>query len=170
MTSPELTNPLADYFDAHEGRRINKWSHYLDIYHRHFERYRNQEVKVVEFGVRHGGSLQMWKHYFGPRARIYGVDIDPRCKALEEDRIEIFIGDQEDREFLRRLRGQLGRIDVVIDDGGHEMGQQIATFEEMFPALFGGGTYLVEDVHTSYWRGHGGGYGRRGTFVAYVKD
>ena len=146
-----------------------KWRHYFDIYHRHFETYRGRRVTVVEFGVAQGGSLQMWKSYFGPEARVYGVDVDARCKTLTEDRIEIFIGDQGDRSFLRQLRERIGEADIVIDDGGHRMGQQIATFEEMFPLLVPGGTYLIEDVHTSYWRQFGGGYEKEGTFVEYVK-
>src|ERR1700683_5617356 len=91
------SNPLEHFFYHCEHRRIYKWVHYFEIYHRHFERYRGQSPAVVEFGVKDGGSLQMWKDYFGPGARIVGVDIDPRCKDLEEEQIEIHIGDQEDR-------------------------------------------------------------------------
>lgn len=169
MNDSERTNPLEAYFHANPGHRINKWRHYFDIYHRHFERYRNEAIAMVEFGVAHGGSLQMWKDYFDPRSRIYGVDLDPGCKGVEEERIAIRIGDQEDRAFLRQLRDEIGEIDIVIDDGDHTMGQQITTFEEMFPALVSGGTYLVEDVHTSYWASHGGGYEKPGTFVEYAK-
>lgn len=55
--------------------------------------YRDKEVTIVEFGLVHGGSLQMWKHSFGPRARVVGVDINPLCQTLEEAQIEIVIGD-----------------------------------------------------------------------------
>jgi hypothetical protein len=48
-------------------------------------------VHVVEFGIYQGGSLQMWKHYFGSRCRVFGVDINPACKLVEEDGIEVFI-------------------------------------------------------------------------------
>ena len=167
---PGGTNPLTQYFLANEGRLIHKWMHYFDIYHRHFERFRGQPVTVVEFGVYHGGSLQMWKHYFGAGARIVGVDINPACKTLEEDQIEVVIGDQEDRVFLAELRERIGPADIVIDDGGHTMAQQIATFEEMFPAVRNGGVYLVEDLHTSYWEEYGGGYKAEGTFIEYAKD
>ena len=101
-------NPLAAYFYANKGRRIHKWLHYFDIYHRHFQQYRDKAVTIVEFGVSHGGSLQMWKSYFGPQARIIGVDINPKCAALEEPQIEIVIGDQDDREFLRSLAATAG--------------------------------------------------------------
>jgi hypothetical protein len=144
--------------------------HYFEIYHRHFERFRGGRVTVLEFGVYHGGSLQMWKHYFGPDARIVGVDINPACKELVDDQIEIVIGDQEDRVFLADLRERLGPVDIVIDDGGHTMAQQIATFEEMFKAVRKGGVYLVEDLHTSYWEEYGGGYRVAGSFVEYAKD
>jgi hypothetical protein len=61
------------------------------------------------------------------------------------------------------------RIDIVIDDGGHTMKQQIATFEEMFPRIDGNGVYLCEDMITSYWPDYGGGLRKRGTFVEYSK-
>ena len=128
-------NDLERYFTENPGRRIHKWKHYFDIYERHFSRFRGSDVHVVEFGVAQGGSLQMWKQYFGPRARIYGIDINPHCKQLEEEQVEIFIGDQEDRAFLRSLMEKVPRIDILIDDGGHEMQQQIRTFEELFPFI-----------------------------------
>lgn len=171
-------NPLREYFAHNPGRLIHKWLHYFDVYHRHFAAYRDRPITVVELGVYHGGSLQMWKHYFGSQARIVGVDINPACKALEEDRIEIHIGDQGDADFLRRLCSEVGDFDVLIDDGGHLMRQQIVTFEQMFPRLAPDGVYLVEDLHTSYWPEYGGGYkrsaawlglGKARTFIEYAK-
>lgn len=162
-------NPLTRYFLNNRGRLIDKWMHYFDIYDRHFSPYRFKTITVVEFGVSHGGSLQMWKKYFGRKARIIGVDIDPRCAELGEDQIEIIIGDQSDREFLRELRERVGPIDILIDDGGHRMEQQIATFEVLWPAVVDGGVYLIEDLHTSYWSDFGGGYRRPDTFIEYAK-
>ena len=162
-------NPLKTYFFANEGRLIHKWVHYFEIYHRHFKSFRDKPVTIVEFGVSHGGSLQMWKHYFGPRARIIGVDIDPRCAALAEPQVRIRIGDQEDRSFLRSLADEVGPIDILIEDGGHTMGQQIATFEELWPNIVEGGVFVIEDLHTSYWPNYGGGLRRDGTFIEYAK-
>lgn len=168
--SPPKVNPLAEYFWANDGRLIHKWDQYFDIYHRHFAPYRGKRINVLEFGVSHGGSLQMWKEYFGRHAHITGVDIAPRCAQLAEDRIDIVIGDQGDRKFLRRLGRQLGKIDVLIDDGGHTMEQQIATFEELWPRIRNGGVLAMEDLHTSYWRQFGGGLKKPGTFIEYAKD
>lgn len=163
-------NDLQRYAEQNPGRLIHKWKHYFEIYDRHFARFRGSDVCLVEFGVYQGGSLQMWKHYFGPRARIVGVDINPHCKACEEDQIEVIIGDQEDRRFLKSLRERIPRIDILIDDGGHTMQQQIRTHEELFPHIDPHGVYLCEDVHTSYEAFYGGGYRKRGTFMEYSKD
>lgn len=171
IVKPETdeTNPLWEYFSHNPGRLIHKWHHYFDIYHNHFRRYRGQAITMLEIGVLQGGSLQMWKKYFGPKAKIYGMDIDPRCKELEEEQVEIFIGDQSDRDFLREIRAKIGPFDILIDDGGHTMLQQIATFEELFPAVKETGIYLVEDLHTSYWKEYGGGYKESGSFIEYAK-
>ena len=163
-------NPLKTYFLKNKKRVIHKWMHYFEIYHRHFAPFRNKRITVVEFGVFHGGSLQMWQDYFGKKARIIGVDINPACKQLAGGQIEIYIGDQEDRAFLKRLRKEVGPIDILIEDGGHTMKQQIATFEELFPAVRDGGVYLVEDLHTSYWQEYGGAHKKKGTFIEYAKD
>jgi limonene-1,2-epoxide hydrolase len=168
--SRPVANPLLAYFKSNDGREIFKWMHYFDIYHRHFEKFRGKPITVVEFGVFQGGSLQMWRDYFGPDARIVGVDINPQCADMADGNTEILIGDQEDRGFLRSLGERLGRIHVVIDDGGHTMSQQINTFEEMWPRVARGGVYLVEDLHTSYWKKYGGGYKRPGTFIEYAKN
>ncbi len=162
-------NDLERYFVNNSKNLMHKWKHYFDIYDRHFSRFRGTPAQVVEIGVSQGGSLQMWKSYFGNRARIYGVDINPHCKALEEAQIEIIIGDQADRRFLASLAEMIPRIDILIDDGGHTMAQQIATFELLFPRVDAHGVYLCEDLHTSYWKRYGGGCQRRGTFVEYSK-
>jgi hypothetical protein len=163
-------NDLEKFFKKNTGRLIHKWEHYFEVYDRHFSRFRNTDVHVVEFGVGQGGSLQMWKDYFGPDCQIFGIDINPECQNLEESQIKIFTGDQGDRKFLRSLSGFIPRIDILIDDGGHTMQQQIATFEELFSSIDSTGVYLCEDLHTSYWSEWGGGYRKKETFIEYSKN
>jgi hypothetical protein len=163
-------NDLERYFKQNDKKLIHKWIHYFDIYDRYFKRYRNQEVVILEIGVSQGGSLQMWKNYFGDKAKIFGIDIDPRCKSLEEENITIFIGSQSDKKFLKEVKKQIPPIDILIDDGGHTMKQQIISYEELFDAIKADGVYLCEDLHTSYSSCYGGGYKRRSTFIEYSKN
>lgn len=163
-------NDLEKYFRKNDKRLISKWIHYFDVYDRHFSKFRDKEIVVLEIGVFQGGSLQMWKEYFGPKAKIYGIDINPNCKKFEEENIEIFIGSQSDRNFLQDVLKKIPAIDILIDDGGHSMQQQIVSFEELFAHIKSDGVYLCEDIHTSYWLKYGGGYKRKGTFIEYTKN
>ncbi len=164
-----MSNDLEEYFYGNTSRLLHKWLHYFKLYDRHFSEFRGRPITLIEIGVFHGGSLQMWKDYFGSEARIIGVDNDPRCVALADEHVQVIIGDQDDRSFLRTLREEVGTVDIVIDDGGHRMTQQIGTFEELWPAVAEGGVYLIEDLHTSYWPEYGGGYRDPTTFLEFAK-
>lgn len=163
-------NDLERFFYGGQHRLLSKWLHYFEIYDRHFAKYRNKAPVVMEIGIFRGGSLQMWKDYFGKNAQIIGVDIDENTRAFEEDQIHIEIGSQSDRDFLKYLKSKYPRIDILIDDGGHTMNQQIITFEEMFCHLSADGVYLCEDLHTSYWKEYGGGYQCPDSYIEYSKN
>lgn len=163
-------NPLEQYFYQNRRNIIHKWTHYFEVYHCYFQKFMGTGCVVLEIGVSQGGSLQMWKHYFGENAKIYGLDIQPECKQFEEDQIEIFIGSQSDRDFLRELKSRIPKIDILIDDGGHRMDQQIIAFKELFGHISENGIYLCEDTHTSYWPEYGGGWRKNGTFMEYAKN
>ena len=160
---------LEDEFRRGAGRLVTKWRHYFEIYERHLAPFRGRPVLLLEFGVWHGGSLQLWRRYLGPQARIVGVDVNPECAGLAEEGIEIVIGDQADPATHRSLRERHGGFDIVIDDGGHTMEQQVTTFREIYPAVRDGGLYVVEDTHSSYHAHWGGGLRRPGTFIEQAK-
>jgi hypothetical protein len=141
-------NTLRAFFEARAvGRGIWKWNHYFEIYDRHFQRFRGREVRILEIGVYSGGSLEMWRDFFGPGCQIYGVDVEPTCKAYEGDSIRVFVGDQGERQFWKRFRSEVPTLDIVVDDGSHKPEDQIVTLEELLPHLQPGGVYLCEDVH-----------------------
>lgn len=169
---PESLNDLEKFYFYENHRVINKWMHYFEAYERFFSRYKNKNVTILEIGVFKGGSLQMWRDYFKTswnKVTVYGIDIDPECKKLEEEGIKIFIGSQEDRDFLHKVKKEMGEVDILIDDGGHTMNQQITSFEELFDLVSDTGIYLCEDLHTSYMKFYGGKY-KGDTFIEYSKN
>lgn len=143
-----------------------KHSTYFDSYDHLFNQYRNKEITFVEIGILGGGSLFMWRDYFGPKARIIGVDLNPDAKKWEENGFEIFIGSQSDSNFWNDFKAKVGGIDVVLDDGGHTYEQQIITTESLLDAVNDGGVLVVEDTHTSYMSGFGP---VKYSFIEYVK-
>src|SRR5436190_5798105 len=135
-SEPTKPNRLRAFFDANdEGNGIFKFLHYFDIYDRHFSKFVGKEVHIVEVGVYSGGSLKMWRDYFGDKCTIYGVDILDQCRSYESENVKIFIGDQQSREFWRGFKSKVPHVDILIDDGGHLAEQQIVTLEEILPHL-----------------------------------
>jgi hypothetical protein len=136
---------FADLFHAHQGRLVDKWEHYFPIYDKHFAKYQDKLIDVLEIGVSHGGSLQIWKEYFGCGANICGIDIDPRCQEYQESQIEIYCADQSNipkTGFFAR------EWDIVIDDGSHVIAHQEASFKALWEHTRG--PYLIEDCHTGW--------------------
>lgn len=157
-------------FLTNDKRIIHKWKHFFPIYERHFEGFVYKPVTFVEIGCGLGGSLQMWKRYFGPHARIVGIDVNPACKAFEEDQIEVRIGDQSDEKFLQSVIDEVGAPDIVLDDGSHMMSHITATFQFLYPRMTKNGIYLVEDLHSAYWDEFEGGLRKPSTFVELSKN
>jgi cephalosporin hydroxylase len=132
-----------------------KHSSYFPAYQDLLERYRNKPIVFLEVGILNGGSLFMWRDFFGPAARIIGVELNPEARKWEQSGFEIYIGSQSDPKFWRDLFEKIGPVDVILDDGGHTNEQQIVTVCESLPFVRDGGMVIVEDTHTSYFREFG---------------
>lgn len=156
-------------FLTHQGRVVHKWTHYFPAYERHFSRYVNRPVVFWEIGVAEGGSLQLWKRYFGPYAQIVGLDILDKS-TFEEEQIAIRVGDQSDPAVLQDLLDEFGAPDVVLDDGSHVMSHVETTFRYLYPRMARDGVYMVEDLHTAYWPEFGGGLRAPTSFIEIAKD
>ncbi len=142
---------LYDSFLACDRGDVHKFHHYFDIYERHFSRFRGTPVRLLEIGVSKGGSLRLWREYFGDDATIAAIDIDEACRRYDGVHGAVRIGDQTDETFLRAVHAELGPFDIVIDDGGHNPRHQLASFCVLYPLLTAQGLYLCEDTMVNYW-------------------
>jgi hypothetical protein len=156
-------------FLTHQGKPVHKWTQYFPAYERHFAPWRDRAMTFFEIGVFKGGSLPMWRGYFGARAVIVGADIDPACKDHEAPNIAVRIGDQSDPAFLDQLVSEFGVPDVVLDDGSHQAAHVSATFNHLYPLMPKNAVYMVEDAHTSYWPEFGGGLTEPNAFLNVAK-
>lgn len=120
---------------------------YTDIYYKYLNHLRDQEFNFLEIGVRDGQSAKMWSKFF-PKAKIIGVDINPKCKQYESENIEIHIGSQEDVEFLNKLVTKYGSFKVILDDGSHINSMTMKSFNTLqdYVQEF----YIIEDLRNSY--------------------
>ena len=136
-------------------RESLKCDTYFQVYEEMFNKYVGKKITFVEVGVLQGGSLFMWREYFGKDARIIGIDLHPNAKELEKHGFEIYIGSQSDKNFWRNFYTKVGKIDILLDDGGHVNDQQIVTLSESVNNINDGGIIMTEDVHTSYFKKFG---------------
>ncbi len=153
---------------------------YTPIYHFYFKNIRYNTIKFLEIGFFRGGSARMWEKYF-QNAELYFIDV--RYHKFERygqdlsERCHFYKVNQENANQLKAFIIKTGgNFDIIIDDGGHSMRQQITSFEVLFPAVKSGGLYIIEDLHTSYWKKFGG-YGTIsepksgiGTTMQFLKD
>ena len=161
---------IENLFWDHDGPVIHKWLHYLPIYEANFAPFRDQPIRMLEIGVSKGGSLSLWRKYFGPQATIFGIDIDPDCAAFDGLDGAVRIGSQTDRAFLEGVLGEMGGLDIVLDDGSHHSQHIRESLHILFPHLSVGGVYMIEDLHAAYWPSHGGGLRRKSSFMRDVAD
>ena len=149
-----MTASLREIYDSIPYLSI-KYDTYFPVYEALLQKYIGCEFTIVEVGVFNGGSLFMWRKFFGPKARIIGVDLNPDALEWEKQGFEIIIGDQSSETFWVELFQKIGKVDVVIDDGGHTNRQQIVTSHHAIQNINDGGVLIVEDVHTNYFREFG---------------
>ena len=145
---------LLKYFKSSPKYSI-KWNNYFGIYENIFKKFVNKKITFVEVGIGSGGSLFMWRKFFGRKARIIGIELNPEAKKLEKHGFEIFIGDQADPIFWKKFFKKVGKINILLDDGGHKNIQQITTFMESIKFIKDDGKIIVEDTHTSYMKKKG---------------
>ena len=137
-----------------------KYKNYFPVYEKLFSPFKKKKFTFVEIGVLSGGSLHMWRNYFGKEARIIGIDLNPIAKRFEKEGFEIFIGSQSDEKFWENFFKEVGKVDIILDDGGHTNFQQIITACSVIPFIKEDGMLVVEDVFHSY----GVSYGKKGFY------
>jgi len=149
-------NLLDELFLKYGTDKSSRAHNYAEVYHRALNPTRLFVKKVLEIGIfgttphNAGASLKSWAEYF-PNAAVYGVDLND-YSFLETDRIRTIVADQAIIPAnLERVAGIVGGdIDLIIDDGGHQMHQQQTSLGYLFRDLKCGGYYIIEDLQTSY--------------------
>lgn len=155
-------------FLEHRDNASDKWENYLDLYQPYLEQYVGKNASILEIGVQNGGHLQILRKYLD-NANIYGIDItDDVCKLDLGNGIKTFCFDATKKELINQNLKEL-TFDIVIEDASHISQDVITTFELMFSRVKPGGLYIIEDLHTSYWKEYNGGYKVSHSQVEYLK-
>ena len=129
---------------------------YLDIYEKLFNKFKDEEINILEIGVLDGESLKLWDNYF-TKAAIWGIDNFHRsdlkkviknaknCKVRQVNSFEeSYVFDVERKQFFDEIKDI--KFHIIIDDACHLSHAQIKTFNNFVPKLHSDGVYIIEDI------------------------
>lgn len=146
---------------------------YLVYYESIIKHLQQEPITLIELGAggyefpdRGGQSHRMWEQYF-VKGNIITVDLYAKTMINPANFVQ---ASQDDPS----LRDRLPMADIIIDDASHINSLTIQTLENLWCKVKPGGYYIVEDVHTSYWREEYGGdpdpNTERQTSMNYLKN
>ena len=120
-----------------------------DFYEEALKPFRNIPVNILEVGVAHGGSVNLWSKYF-TNCTINGIDClldryTTRERFKGVDNINLYAQDGTDGAFINKTFAD-NSMDIIIDDGSHMIGHQQLSLKLLWPKLKQGGLYVIEDI------------------------
>ena len=140
-------NALADLYAVDKG---SQGHNYINrVYENLLAHTRHNVKKFVEIGVYQGNSLRMWRSFFDGNTVVVGVDADAPTVKRGAENCELILCDQSKESDLLVLADKIKGCDVILDDGCHKMAAQQRGLALLFKSLAAGGTYIIEDLHTS---------------------
>lgn len=110
---------------------------YIEIYER--EMSKTNGISLLEIGIWEGHSIAMWQDYFA-NSTVVGIDID-LGKIQFPLRFAIKADATKPVKELANLR-----FDYIIDDGSHNVNDQISSLRLLWDNLKAGGKYFIEDI------------------------
>jgi hypothetical protein len=137
--------------------KSSEFHNYTRVYAKYFPYFKTKPIRFLEIGIFKGGSVQLWEDYF-PNAELHFVDMTKYFIQYFSKRSQYHFLDQANINVLKNFGQKFGQFDIIIDDGGHVMEQQINSFKVLFDFVKPGGMYVIEDLHTSYNKNYHGSY------------
>ena len=117
---------------------------YIPVYNDLFDSLKNKPIKLLEIGVSRGYSLFTWKNYFKNAELIMGIDYQPRI-TFKKEGVKLLYCDINNMDYVNKNLDNL-KFDIIIDDGSHNINDQIFAFNYLKSRLNPNGIYVIEDV------------------------
>ena len=142
---------LTEILKDNNGYKVKKWENYLLSYNRSFKEYQNKPIKLLEIGVRHHDSLEIWNKFFVKNQGIYGVEVSPTLKDVDFGKNVMMMDfDVTNQSAITENLNNL-EFEIIIDSSLHTTGEDIKIFDMLFAQkLKPGGIYIFEDLHSFY--------------------
>jgi hypothetical protein len=124
-------------------------SYIQDYYSDLFTPLKNEKLTIVEIGIYKGQSMTLLRDWF-VNSKIIGIENFNWPGVSEHeiskiDGITVIGGDAYCDETANKFEDD--SIDIIIDDGSHNIKHQIQFIKLYYPKIKKGGVLIVEDVY-----------------------
>lgn len=115
---------------------------YLDEYQKLFEKWKDENINIVEIGSSSGGGLKLFEEWF-TNANIIGFELFLSPNQVSFQRAKLF---HQDATKITNDMFDSFKPTIVIDDASHILEHQLYVIETVFPQIVDGGILVVEDI------------------------
>ena len=124
-----------------------KGHNYSVFYEKYLNKYKNQQsLNILEIGTLRGAAAASFYHYF-EKPKIYCMDVSPFQTYFYSKDIRTIYCNTRSKNSINNIAKYLDcEFDIIIDDGSHNVKDQILTLGILFEKLRRGGTYVIEDI------------------------
>ena len=159
----ETTNlgKLFDFFNSDKGNQFeNQYAHpskrtstkikghgYSTFYQKYFENLKSSDLNILEIGSFHGNASAALFFYF-KKSKFFAADIFPDLFRYRSNRIENFYVDSSNEHSIQKniIDKFPNNFDIIIEDAGHFLKDQIISLFMLFKKLNSGGLFIIEEL------------------------
>ncbi len=152
---------LFDFFNSDKGNEFeNQYNHpskrtsskikghgYSIFYQKYFENLKSNTLNILEIGSFHGNASAALFFYF-KKSNFFAGDIYPDLFRYRSKRIKNFyVNSSEEDSIQKNIIDKFSdNFDIIIEDAGHSLKDQIISLFMLFEKLNSGGLFIVEEL------------------------
>ena len=120
---------------------------YTPFYEKYFQKFKSiKRLRILEIGSLRGAATASFYYYFN-KPQIFCADINPFQIGVFSENIRKFFLNTQSKKSITKLANYMNQtFDIIIDDGSHNIRDQIITFNILFKYLNKSGIYVIEDA------------------------
>lgn len=151
-------NDLFEYFNSDKGNFfLNQYTRsrkkdkiqghqYAFFYDKYFKDIKNNQLNILELGSFKGGAAAAFSFFF-KNSKIYSGDLYPDIFNFYSKRIINFKIDTSSEELINKFVEKVNlKYDIVIEDAGHFLKDQIISLFLLFKTLKPKGIFVIEEL------------------------
>ena len=152
---------LFDFFNSDKGNQFeNQYTHpskrsstkikghgYSNFYQKYFENLKFNDLNILEIGSFHGNASAALFFYF-KNSKFFAADIYPDLFRYKSNRIENFYVNSSDENSIQKniINKFSDNFDIIIEDAGHSLKDQIISLFMLFKKLNSRGLFIIEEL------------------------